>query len=114
MGCISFSRLVPLFVFSSATLLAQSAGSLTGQVTDASQASIPPAKVLVENVATGQRREAARNTARRPAGGFNQDFIGRAGLYPIGVCSARGYAVLRPNPRGSTGYGKEFRYANIS
>jgi len=24
-----------------------------------------------------------------------------------------GYAVLRPNPRGSTGYGKDFRYANI-
>jgi dipeptidyl aminopeptidase/acylaminoacyl peptidase len=49
-----------------------------------------------------------------PAGGFNQDFIGRAGLYPIGVFSARGYAVLRPNPRGSTGYGKEFRYSNFS
>jgi dipeptidyl aminopeptidase/acylaminoacyl peptidase len=49
-----------------------------------------------------------------PAGGFNQDFIGRAGLYPIGVFAARGYAVLRPNPRGSTGYGKEFRYANYS
>jgi dipeptidyl aminopeptidase/acylaminoacyl peptidase len=49
-----------------------------------------------------------------PAGGFNQDFIGRAGLYPIGVFAARGYAVLRPNPRGSTGYGKEFRYSNFS
>ena len=24
-----------------------------------------------------------------------------------------GYAVLRPNPRGSTGYGKEFRFANV-
>ncbi len=23
-----------------------------------------------------------------------------------------GFAILRPNPRGSTGYGKEFRYAN--
>src|ERR1700736_6042639 len=65
MGCISFSRLVPLFVFSSATLLAQTAGSLTGQVTDASQASIPSAKVLAENVATGQRREAATNAAGR-------------------------------------------------
>jgi dipeptidyl aminopeptidase/acylaminoacyl peptidase len=25
----------------------------------------------------------------------------------------QGYAVLRPNPRGSTGYGKEFRFANV-
>ena len=24
-----------------------------------------------------------------------------------------GFAILRPNPRGSTGYGKEFRYANF-
>ena len=47
-----------------------------------------------------------------PAGGFNQNFIGRPGLYPIGTFSSKGYAVLRPNPRGSTGYGKEFRYAN--
>ena len=26
--------------------------------------------------------------------------------------AARGYAVLRPNPRGSTGYGRDFRFAN--
>jgi dipeptidyl aminopeptidase/acylaminoacyl peptidase len=25
----------------------------------------------------------------------------------------KGYVLLRPNPRGSTGYGKEFRYANV-
>ncbi|MBX2841807.1 MAG: prolyl oligopeptidase family serine peptidase, partial [Flammeovirgaceae bacterium] len=25
----------------------------------------------------------------------------------------KGYAVLRPNPRGSDGYGKDFRYANF-
>jgi dipeptidyl aminopeptidase/acylaminoacyl peptidase len=49
-----------------------------------------------------------------PAGGFNQDFIGRAGLYPIAVFAAHGWAVLRPNPRGSTGYGKAFREANYS
>lgn len=32
--------------------------------------------------------------------------------YPIAVFASRGYAVLRVNPRGSSGYGKEFRYAN--
>ena len=26
--------------------------------------------------------------------------------------TARGYAVLRPNPRGSSGYGRDFRFAN--
>ena len=26
---------------------------------------------------------------------------------------ARGYAILRPNPRGSSGYGAEFRRANM-
>jgi dipeptidyl aminopeptidase/acylaminoacyl peptidase len=47
-----------------------------------------------------------------PAGSFNQQFIGRAGLYPIAVFAAKGYAVLRPNPRGSSGYGKPFRESN--
>jgi len=47
-----------------------------------------------------------------PAGAFNQQFIGRAGLYPIAVFAAKGYAVLRPNPRGSSGYGKAFRESN--
>ena len=47
-----------------------------------------------------------------PAGAFNQQFIGRSGLYPIAVFAAKGYAVLRPNPRGSSGYGKTFRESN--
>jgi dipeptidyl aminopeptidase/acylaminoacyl peptidase len=49
-----------------------------------------------------------------PTGVFNESFIGRGGLYPIAVFAARGYAVLRPNPRGSSGYGKTFRYANYN
>ncbi len=32
--------------------------------------------------------------------------------YPLAAFAARGYAVLRVNPRGSSGYGKEFRHAN--
>jgi Carboxypeptidase regulatory-like domain len=54
-----------LFLFSSATLLAQTSGSLTGQVLDASQSSVPSARVLAENIATGQRREATTNAAGR-------------------------------------------------
>ena len=33
--------------------------------------------------------------------------------YPIACFAADGYAVLRPNVRGSSGYGREFRYANL-
>ncbi len=49
-----------------------------------------------------------------PTGVFSETFIGRSGLYPIAVFAARGYAVLRPNPRGSGGYGKTFRFANYN
>ena len=48
-----------------------------------------------------------------PAGVFSQSFTGNPSIYMIETFAERGYAVLRPNPRGSTGYGKTFRYANI-
>jgi dipeptidyl aminopeptidase/acylaminoacyl peptidase len=48
-----------------------------------------------------------------PAGVFQQSFIGGRGVYPLASFASRGYAVLRPNPRGSSGYGTEFRRANI-
>ena len=44
-----------------------------------------------------------------PAGVFQQSYIGGRGSYPIATFASRGYAVLRPNPRGSSGYGTEFR-----
>jgi dipeptidyl aminopeptidase/acylaminoacyl peptidase len=47
-----------------------------------------------------------------PTGVFMQNFAAGPGLYPTAVFNAHGYAVLRPNPRGSSGYGKKFRYAN--
>ena len=47
-----------------------------------------------------------------PAGVFTNSFIGTASQYPIAVFAANGYAVLRANPRGSSGYGKAFRHAN--
>jgi dipeptidyl aminopeptidase/acylaminoacyl peptidase len=48
-----------------------------------------------------------------PAGAFTQSFTGNPSTYMIQTFAQRGYAVLRPNPRGSTGYGKDFRYANV-
>jgi len=48
-----------------------------------------------------------------PAGVFSQSFTGNPGIYNIEYFASNGYAVLRPNPRGSTGYGKDFRFANF-
>ena len=48
-----------------------------------------------------------------PAGVFAQSFTGNPSIYMIQYFAQEGMAVLRPNPRGSTGYGKEFRYANF-
>jgi dipeptidyl aminopeptidase/acylaminoacyl peptidase len=48
-----------------------------------------------------------------PAGVFVQSFTGSASTYNIQYFAQEGYAVLRPNPRGSTGYGKDFRFANV-
>tara|TARA_B100001287_G_C22663292_1_gene521496 strand:- start:77 stop:1951 length:1875 start_codon:yes stop_codon:yes gene_type:complete len=47
-----------------------------------------------------------------PAGVFSQRFNGRAGIYMTEYFSEKGYITIKPNPRGSTGYGKDFRYAN--
>jgi dipeptidyl aminopeptidase/acylaminoacyl peptidase len=47
-----------------------------------------------------------------PSAAFSQRFVAIPDVYPVAAFAARGYAVLRPNPRGSVGYGKEFRVAN--
>ncbi|MBI3982945.1 MAG: S9 family peptidase [Gemmatimonadetes bacterium] len=47
-----------------------------------------------------------------PTGVFTQGFIARSGAYPIAAFASEGYAILRCNVRGSSGYGREFRYAN--
>jgi dipeptidyl aminopeptidase/acylaminoacyl peptidase len=48
-----------------------------------------------------------------PAGAFAESFIGRFSVYPLASFASLGYAILRPNPRGSSGYGKSFRFANV-
>ncbi|WP_068468747.1 alpha/beta hydrolase family protein [Candidatus Protochlamydia phocaeensis] len=49
-----------------------------------------------------------------PLGVFSQHFIASPSTYgPIAALAQAGYAVLRCNVRGSTGYGKTFRYANF-
>ncbi len=42
---------------------------------------------------------------------FLQDYLALPDVYPLAAFAARGFAVLRPNPRGSSGRGREFRFA---
>ena len=48
-----------------------------------------------------------------PAGVFSQSYTGAPSIYMTQYFAQKGFIVLRPNPRGSSGYGKEFRYANV-
>ena len=61
----------------------------------------------------GQRVPLILNVHGGPTGVFQQTFIGGRGVYPLATFAAQGYAILRPNPRGSSGYGSEFRRANM-
>ncbi len=45
---------------------------------------------------------------------FYHTYTAAGATYPIQAYTHAGYAVLRPNPRGSSGYGREFRYANMN
>ncbi len=47
-----------------------------------------------------------------PAGVYLQTFLASRSIYPHAAFAAQGYAILRANPRGSSGYGKKFRYGN--
>src|SRR5690606_24976676 len=47
-----------------------------------------------------------------PAGVFNESFIAGSGVYPLAAIAENDIFILRPNPRGSNGYGLEFRLAN--
>ena len=65
------------------------------------------------NYKAGTKVPMLLNVHGGPAGVFQQTFIGGRGSYPLATFAARGYAILRPNPRGSSGYGNEFQRANF-
>jgi len=48
-----------------------------------------------------------------PGGVFSQSYTGAPAIYVPQYFAQKGFLILRPNPRGSTGYGKDFRYANV-
>jgi dipeptidyl aminopeptidase/acylaminoacyl peptidase len=65
------------------------------------------------NYQPGQKVPFILNVHGGPAGVFVQTCVaGNQGSYPIAAFAEAGFAVLRPNPRGSSGYGTEFRTAN--
>ncbi len=49
-----------------------------------------------------------------PAGVYLETYTAASGAYPLQAFAQEGYFVLRPNFRGSSGYGKDFRFANIA
>ena len=63
--------------------------------------------------APGQRVPLILEVHGGPSGVFLEIFTAATGIYPSASFAAKGYAVLRSNPRGSTGYGSEFRHANL-
>jgi dipeptidyl aminopeptidase/acylaminoacyl peptidase len=65
------------------------------------------------NYRPGTRVPLILNVHGGPAGVFAQSFTATPSPYILQFFAQQGYAILRPNPRGSTGYGKEFRYANV-
>jgi dipeptidyl aminopeptidase/acylaminoacyl peptidase len=66
------------------------------------------------NYERGKKYPLILNIHGGPTGVFEENFIGRSATHPVAVFAARGYAVLRPNPRGGGGYGKDFRFGNYN
>ncbi|MFD2933087.1 S9 family peptidase [Spirosoma flavum] len=64
------------------------------------------------NYQAGKKYPLILNVHGGPAGVFAQTYTGASSPYPIQAFAQEGYFVLRPNPRGSSGYGTEFRKAN--
>lgn len=65
------------------------------------------------NYQKGKKYPLLLNIHGGPAGVFSQTCIAsNQSIYPLATMSENGFAILRPNPRGSTGYGTAFRVAN--
>ncbi|MDZ4713848.1 MAG: S9 family peptidase [Cytophagales bacterium] len=76
-------------------------------------------KFTIEGIVTyphgyqkGKKYPLILNVHGGPAGVFQESYTGQSSSYPIQAFAAKGYVVLRANPRGSSGYGAEFRRAN--
>jgi dipeptidyl aminopeptidase/acylaminoacyl peptidase len=61
----------------------------------------------------GQKAPLVLNVHGGPAGTHSNTFSAGSRIYPWPLFAQKGYAILMPNPRGSGGYGAEFRAANV-
>jgi len=66
------------------------------------------------NFTTGRKYPLLLNIHGGPAGVFTESYTAASSVYPLQAFAAADYVILRPNPRGSSGYGAEFRRANIN
>lgn len=66
------------------------------------------------NFQNGKRYPLILNIHGGPAGVFGQNYTGASSPYPVQAFAEEGFAVLRVNPRGSSGYGGDFRHANTN
>ena len=65
------------------------------------------------NYQAGKKYPLILNPHGGPAGAYAQSFIAsNQNLYPLASLAEQGIFILRPNPRGSNGYGVAFREAN--
>jgi len=69
--------------------------------------------IYPEHYKKGQRVPLLLNVHGGPAGTHANTCTVASRLYPFCLFAQKGYAVLLPNPRGSGGYGAEFRASNV-
>ncbi len=63
---------------------------------------------------SGQRYPLVIQVHGGPAGVYQRQYLGLTSAYNSLGLAERGFCILRANPRGSSGYGKSFRFANYS
>lgn len=66
------------------------------------------------NYHEGKKYPLLLNVHGGPMSFFDEHFIGIPSAYPLASFAQAGFFILRPNPRGSCGYGKKFRCANYN
>ena len=66
------------------------------------------------NYREGQKYPVLLHVHGGPTGVFGESYVATPGVYPLQKFAAEGYFILRPNFRGSGGYGRDFRFSNVS
>ena len=64
-----------------------------------------------KNYVKGQRYPLLLFIHGGPMGVFSESYLGTGHVYPLASFADAGFLVLRVNPRGSAGYGREFRHS---